>query len=174
MGIIRKLAVKSYKKEIIKLTEVLSKSDEENVAIFLIFSVWLRAILQIEGHINPLNRIDTTSINIDLDPGLYAYPIMLSEFEKHILFLYKEKENSQATALGLWVTTLRGIMRPRLNNEIKDLWELIIKSKKYWNEKLEIIYKKDIKLGIEKEFVESTLKLSKKILKCLPPRQIYQ
>lgn len=144
------------------------------MATFLIYSVWLRSILQNEGHINPIKHLDSSNINIDLESELHAYPFMLKDFENTISFLDKQGEISKSSTLRLWVHTLRGIMRPELNGEINNLWELIIKSKRYWNEKLEIIYKEDIQLGIEKEFVENTLKLSKEILKCLPPKQIYQ
>ncbi len=174
MNIIRKLAVRSYRKELIEFTDMLSRSNEENVAIFLVYSVWLRSILQNEGHINPFKRLDSSNINIDLEPELHAYSFMLEDFVKIISFDDKQGETSKSLVLRLWVHTLRSIIHPELNDEIKKLWELIIKSKICWNEKLEIIYKEDIQLGIEKEFVENTLKLSKEILKCLPPKQIYQ
>ena len=174
MNIIRKLAVRSYRKELIEFTDMLLRLNEEKVAIFLIYSVWLRSILQNEGHINPFKRLDSSNINIDLEPELHAYPIMLEDFAKTIGFLDKQGETSKSSTLRLWVHTLRSIIRPELNAEILKLLELILKGKIYWNEKLEIIYKEDIQSGIEKEFVENTLKLSKDILKCLPPKQIYQ
>jgi len=174
MNIIRKLAVRSYKKELIQLTDVLSTFSEEKVATFLIYSVWLRSILQNEGHINPIKHLDPSKINIDLEPELHAYPFMLKDLENTISFLDKQGETSKSSTLGLWVHTLRSIIRPELNDKINNLWELIMKSKRYWNEKLEIIYKEDIQLEIEKEFVENTLNLSEEILKCLPPKQIYQ
>jgi len=174
MNIIRKLAVRSYRKNLIKFVDILSSLNEDKSATFLIYSVWLRSILQNEGHINPIKYLDSPNINIDLEPELHAYPFMLKDFESTIRFLDKQGETSKSSALSLWVHTLRGIIRPELNDEIKNLWQLIIKSKRYWNEKLESIYKEDISLGIEKEFVENTLKLSKEIIKCLPPKQIYR
>jgi len=172
MNIIRKLAVRSYRNEIIKLIDMLSESNEEKIATFLVHSVWLRSILQNEGHINPYKRIDSSSSNIDLEPELHAYPIMLMDFESIIKFLNKQGLTVKSLVLKLWVHTLRGIIRPELNREIKNLWDLIIKSKRYWNEKLEGSYAEDIELGNEKEFVDKTLKLSKEIIKCLPPKQI--
>jgi hypothetical protein len=48
MNIIRKLAVRVYRKDLIEFIDTLSEFNEEKVAIVLIYSVWLRAILQIE------------------------------------------------------------------------------------------------------------------------------
>ena len=173
MDIIRKLAVKSYNKELSRLINTVQKWDEEKVAIFLIYSVWLRSILQIEGHINALKHLDPQKSDTDLDPELHAYPIMLGDFTNATNFFDKKGENSKSIVLRLWIHTLRSIIRPELNNEIKILWEIILKSKKYWDEKLDFIYNEDIQSGIEKQFVENTKDLSKKILDCLPPKQIY-
>ena len=172
MNIIRKLAVRSYRKELVELIDMLSKTSEDKVATFLVHSVWLRSILQNEGHINPYKRIDPSNINLDLEPELHAYPIMLMDFESVIKFLNKQGLTVKSLVLKLWVHTLRGIIRPELNREINNLWDLIIKSNRYWNEKLEGSYTEDIELGKENEFVDNTLKLSKEILKCLPPKQI--
>lgn len=170
MNIIRKLAVMSYKKELSQLINTMQKWNEEKVAIFLIYGVWLRSILQIDGHINPLGQQKN---NIDLDPELHAYPIMLQNFTNAINFLDKNGKKSQSIVLRLWIHTLRCIIRPELNSEIKKLWEMILNSKKYWDEKLDIIYNEDIRLGMERHYVENTKDLTKKILNCLPPKQIY-
>lgn len=172
MNIIRKLADRSYRKDLTEFTEMLSILNEEKVAIFLIYSVWLRSILQNEGHINSLKRIDSSNIDIDLEPELHAYPIMLNDFTKTIKFLFKQRQSLKASVLSLWVHTLRSIIRPELNAEIMELWKIILKNIIYWNEKLENIYREVIELGIKRESVENTLKLSKDILKCLPPKQI--
>jgi hypothetical protein len=108
-----------------------------------------------------------------MEPELHTYLFMLGDFTSIINFLDKKGETFRSFSLKLWLHTLQSIVRPELKNEIIKLWELILNSKKYWNENLEIIFKEDIKQGIEKEFVETTLKLSKDILKCLPPKEIY-
>lgn len=46
---IHKVAVKNYKKELDNLIEVYSKLDKEQLADFLIMSVWTRAGMQNEG-----------------------------------------------------------------------------------------------------------------------------
>jgi len=173
MKFIRKLAVKSYRKELIQYTNALSSVSEKKVAEILIYSVWLRSIIQIEGIINPIKYLDPLHNDIDMEPELHVYPFMLKDFEKYISFLEKQKQSSKSFVLKLWVHTLRSIIRPELNNEIRNLWKLIMKSKSHWNELLEAIYKEDIQLGIEKEFVNKTLKLSKEIINCLPPQQIF-
>lgn len=158
--------------ELNQFADVLSKLDKKKLANFLASSVWIRSILQIEGHINPMKRINPSFDDFDLDPELHAYPIMLEDIEKLIRFLNKQDQKLKSLALTLWVHTLRAIIRPELNREINDLWQLIMTSKEHWNEEIKLMHEEDINLGIENDFVEKTARMAKKIIKCLPPKQI--
>ena len=176
MTFIRKMAVKKYRKNLIEYTDIISGvDDEKKISDLLIFSVWLRSELQIHGVINPLKLADSSYDGIDLEPELHSYPLLLMNFEAYIKkVLKKQKENSKIFALELWVHTLRGIIRPELNSDVRFLWEIIMKSKRYWDETLEKAVDEDTKAGIDKEMVQKNLKLSREILDKLPPKEIYQ
>jgi hypothetical protein len=174
MNIIRRLAVRSYRKELIKYIDILSTFNEEKLAKYFVHSVWLRAILQLDEYINPLKQMDSSNVGADLDPELHAYPLMLKDFMDIVEYFNKRGETSKSYFLILWIHTLRGIIRPEIRKETIKVWDIILKSKPYWNERLDISYNEDIQLGLEKEFVEKTLELSKEILNCVPPKQLYQ
>lgn len=172
MNFIRKLAVKSYRKELIQFTEMLSTLDKKKLANFLAYSVWIRSILQIEGHINPMRWIESSCDDVDLEPEFHAYPFMLKDIKQFIKFLNKQNQKSKSLSLMLWAHSLQAVIRPELNNEINSLWKLIMTSKKYWHEEIQLMYEEDISLGIEPNFVDKTAKMAKEIIKCLPPKQI--
>jgi hypothetical protein len=172
MNFIRKLAVKSYRKKIIHFTDVLSTMDKKQLANFVAFSVWIRSMLQVEGHINPIKRVNPSSDDYDLNPELHAYPFMLKDFENFIRFLNKQKQKSKSMALTLWTYTLKAIIRPELNIEINNLWQLLMTSREHWDEEIKLMHAEDIELGIDTDKVDKTSKMAKEIIKCLPPKQI--
>jgi hypothetical protein len=174
MNFIRKIVVKSYKKELIEYKMSVSGVGGKELSDFLIYSVWLRSVLQIDGVINPLRYVDSSYNEIDLEPELHAYPLMLKDFQMYIKILKKQKQTSKALVLELWMHTLRSIIRPELNCEIRILWEIFLSSNKYWDESLKKIIDEDIQFGIDKQMVQRILKLSKEILEKLPPKEILQ
>lgn len=171
MNIIRSLAVRSYRKELISFTDVLSRQEINKMAKFVAFSIWIRSMLQVEGHIDPLSRLNG-SAGGNLNPELEAYPHMLKDINQFINVLKRKKQNSKVAALKLWTLSLQAIIRPELNAEIVTLWNLIMKSKDYWSEEIELMKKEDLELGIEKDIVDKTANLALEIIKRLPPKQI--
>jgi hypothetical protein len=174
MNFIRKIAVKGYRKELIEYKIFVSDFGEKELADFLVYSVWLRSVLQIDGVINPFERVDSSYNEIDLEPELHAYPLMLMDFQQYIKILKKQKQTSKALVLELWVHTLRSIIRPELNSEIRTLWEIILSSERYWDESLKKMIDEEIQFGIDKQMVQRILKISKEILEKLPPKEILQ
>jgi hypothetical protein len=173
MNFIRNFAVKSYRKELIRYENVLAGMNEKQLAKYLIFSVWVRSILQIEGHINPMRWVDSSSSeNIDLEPELHIYPFMLKDINNFSKFLNKNKQKTKSFALLLWTYTLKAIIRPELNEEINRIWGMIMKTKPYWKDEIRQMREEDIEIGIEKDFVSKTEQMVKEIIKTLPPKQI--
>ncbi len=80
MGLIRKLAVRGYSNELNKTIDSLNKLNNEQIARILIYSVWLRSLLEIEGNLSTIRKE-----NGELDPELHKYPILLQEIEKWII-----------------------------------------------------------------------------------------
>jgi len=171
MNFIRKLAVKSYRKELVNFTTILSKQEEAKLGKFVAFSIWIRSMLQVEGNIDPLSN-NREFDEINLNPELEAYPLMLRDIKKFIKLLKRNKQNSKVIALELWAHTLQAIIRPELNDEIVTLWNLLMSSEKYWLEEIEFMEKEDLDLGIEKDIVDKTAHLAREIIKSLPPKQI--
>ncbi|TKB25988.1 hypothetical protein FCL47_12955 [Desulfopila sp. IMCC35006] len=172
ISIIRKLAVRSYRKEIIKYTEMLSSLDEKRIANFFVFSVWIRSLLQMEGNINPMRHVTPSHEEIDLIPELHAYPFMLKDINDFIKICNNSKMPIKSLSLMLWIHTLRAVIHHELKKEINDIWALIMKSKKYWLEELALRCEEDINSGLDKKLIEGAATLAKEIFKCSPPKQI--
>lgn len=169
MGFIRKLAVKSYSKELSMMIDGLSKIDIEQIATILIYSVWLRATLEIERNLPVVE-----GVNGELDPELHMYPILLEAIQKWMSVLKKNGQETKSFSLSIWVHTLRSILRPELSLEGNRLWDILMSSKSYWEKFLTRIRDEDIQLGIQYEQVINTEKHARAILQCLPPKQLYQ
>lgn len=86
------------------LINAYSKLDKEQLADYLIMSVWTRAGMQNEGF---FKYPDGTKNNF---PYLSAYPIMMSEFEKIIKAFRKQGLNTETVAMSIWVHSLRGLL----------------------------------------------------------------
>jgi hypothetical protein len=85
MGLIRKLAVRGYSKELNEMINSLSQAGEEQVALILMVGVWVRAMLQVERNLPTVeNEVG------ELNPELHSYPIMLSEVEKWMSMLNRK------------------------------------------------------------------------------------
>ncbi len=107
MGLIRKIAVKSYLKELDNFISLLSDTNPEGLAQILIYSVWLRAMIEVEGNLPTIK-----GENGKLVPELNSYPIKLAGLEKWQSLMNKEKQNQKSLVLSIWVHTLRSIIRP--------------------------------------------------------------
>jgi len=166
-GFIRRGAVKGYLKELGETINTLSEIGTENVASILIYAVWLRAMLEIEGNLSIL-RED----NGDISPELHSYPIMESEIQKWISLFKKRKYSAKSFAFLIWVHTLRSFYRPELSNQVKHMWDILMKTKPYWDKLLVKLRDEDIQLGISADIVLKTEKHAKAILRCLPPKQL--
>ena len=172
MNIIKMLAVRSYRKELQTYKEVIDNSSIVDNSILVTYSTWLRAILQIEGILNPSAQLEPGCDPSNNEPELFAYPIFLGQLEATIKDLKKQNELSKVAVLMLWVHTLRTILNPSLNDQMQDVWHLLLDSKEHWDEHLEVLSNDDLSIGFEPEFVEKTLVLSRSILKNLPPKQL--
>lgn len=167
MGLIRKLAVKGYSKELKQMLNDLSKLSTEQVARILIMAVWLRANLAIEGNLSTIENE-----NGDLNPELHSYPIILKEIEEWISIYNKKGLQHRSFTFLIWVHTLRCIIRPELSDLAKQMWDILLRSKPNW-ERLVIEFRDgDIQAGIPHDEVVSTERYAKAILQCLPPKQL--
>ena len=165
---IHKAAVKSYKSEIENLINAYSKLDKEQLADYLIMSVWTRAGMQNEGL---FKYPDGTKNNF---PYLSAYPIMMSEFEKIIKAFRKQGMNTEAVAMSIWTHSLRGLLyESEMKNEFDKLWQLLMTTKNLWDKYLTKFYNED-KNRLDPKMLSETMNLSKEILSNLPPKQSYE
>ncbi|PKK82986.1 MAG: hypothetical protein CVT49_11010 [candidate division Zixibacteria bacterium HGW-Zixibacteria-1] len=165
---IHKAAVKGYKRELEDLINIYSKLDKEQLADYLIMSVWTRAGMQNEGL---FKYPDGTKNDF---PYLSAYPIMMSEFEKIIKAFRKRGLNTEVVAMSIWVHSLRGLLfESELKNEFDKLWQLLMTTKDLWDKFLTKFYNED-KDRLDPEMLSKTMALSKKILNNLPPKQSYE
>jgi len=169
MGFIRKLAVKNYAKELTNLINTLSQASDEQVSQLLVYGVWLRSIMLVEG---VLPTFETESG--EFDPELRAYPITLKDIESMIKQCKKHRLNSKVLALSIWVHTLRAIIRPEINELAVKLWEILMRSPNKFDHLLKAHKEEDLELGDSKEFVNQTEKYAKAIIKALPPKPLYR
>lgn len=170
MGFIRRLAVRNYTKELTNLINVLTQANDEQISQLLVYSVWLRAIMEVEGIILPAFKANSE----EFDPELCCYPIMLRDIESMIKECKKRRLNSKVLALSIWVHTLRAIIRPEMNDLAVKLWKILIKSPENFDHLLTEHKEEDIELGKPENFVNQTLKYAKAILKVLPPKQLLE
>lgn len=162
---LHKIAVKNYKKELDGLTEACSKLNKEQLADFLIMSVWTRAGMQNEG----IFKYPDGQKNVL--PYLSAYPLMMSEFEKIVKAFQKQGLNTEAAAMSIWVHTCRGLLYyEEMKVELDKLWQLLMSTTSLWDKYLDKFYNED-KDRLDQEMLNKTLSLSKEILKNLPPKQ---
>jgi len=165
---IHKIAVKNYKKEIDNLIEAYSKLEKEQLADFLIMSVWTRAGMQNEG----VFKYPDGQKN-DL-PYLSAYPFMMSEFEKIVKAFQRQGLNAEAAAISIWVHTCRGLLYyDEMQTKLDKLWQLLMSTQSLWDKYLDKFYNED-KDRLDPEMLKKTLSLSKEILKNLPPKQSWE
>ena len=171
MGIIRKLAVRSYRKELrnsIETLKTLEKVGVREASKTLIYGIYTRAILEIDGFLYTLKDDDG-----NIDPELHAYPLQLDSMQRYVN-VYTKEGGHEGKVLGLlvWVHTLRGTIRPEIMPLVKQMWEMIMESKPYWDESLKIFRNEDLRRGIEADTINKIEALTKKIMSTLPPKEL--
>jgi hypothetical protein len=167
MGLIRKLAVRGYLKDVNRMIDVLSNGTTEQIGKTLMLSVWLRAGLELEGNLPAIE-----SENGNFEPELHSYPITIGAIEKWMSICNKEGLQGSSFALSIWVHTLRSIIRPELSMLAKKMWDILMRSKPDWEMLLNNIRDEDLQKGISDDIVLKNERHARAILKCLPPKQL--
>lgn len=166
MGIfnfINKHAVTTYQDELSNLIDLYSSLNKEKLADYFVYSVWTRAGFQNEGHFKLPNGKHNLSPGVDYS--------MLAPIQNAISILKKQGNITEATALSIWLHSSRGVANAEMENSLKELWGLIMDTKKFWNAHLEELCEEDLKSGMDKNLLDATLALSKDILTNVPPKQ---
>lgn len=171
MGIIRKLAVKSYRKELRNFIETLKdfeKSGTKELSNVLVYGIYTRAILEIDGFLYTLKDNDG-----NIDPELHAYPLQLDSMQRYVNF-YTKEGGHEGKVLGLlvWVHTLRGSIRPEIMPLVKQMWDMIMESKSYWDESLKTFRNEDLRMGIDADTIKKVEAHTRKIMGTLPPKEL--
>jgi hypothetical protein len=160
---IHKVAVKNYKNEVNHLINIYSKIDQEELADYLVMSVWTRAGMQIEGHFKFPNG------QKDLSPHISYY--MWGQFEKIVNGFKKRGLIQEAVAMSIWVHTVRGLLyNSEMGEEFDRLWRLLMTTSNLWDKHLDGFYYED-KNKLNPEKLKDTMALAKEILKNLPPKR---
>lgn len=172
MGIVRKLAVRSYRKELKNFIELLKlckrKDGIEGISTTLIFGIWVRAILDIEGLLHTFKEEDGS-----INPELHAYPMLLGSIQEQANFYANQPEHiGKYMGLLIWVHTLRGIIRPEIMPEVKQMWDIFMESKPCWDETLKMVRNEDLRTGGNADMVKKIEALTKKIINVLPPKEL--
>lgn len=171
MGIIRKLAVRSYHKELINFIETLKtfKSfGEKEVSNVLIFGIYTRAILELDGFLYTTREDDGSIV-----PELIAYPLQLEAVQRYVNFYAKEGgHEGKVVGLAVWLHTLRGTIRPEIMPLVREMWEMIMESKSYWDESLKTFRNEDLRSGIDVDTVNKVEAHTRKIMSTLPPKEL--
>ena len=163
---IHKVAVKGYKKEASHLINIYSKIDKEELADYLVMSVWTRAGMQIEGH------FEFPDGQKDLSPDISYY--MGFQFEKIVNGFKKRGLIQEAVAMSIWVHTVRGLLyNSEMGEEFNRLWQLLMTTSNLWDKHLDGFYYED-KNKLNPKKLNDTMVLAKEILKNLPPKRSYE
>ncbi|MEX0998649.1 MAG: hypothetical protein WD000_01620 [Thermodesulfobacteriota bacterium] len=163
---IHKRAVENYKSELRRLIDTYASIEKDELADYFVFSVWTRAGLQNEGHIQLPDG--TQNLSSDLD---YS---MLSPLSSVVSTFNRRGNLIEAAALSIWVHSARGTVNTEMSNDLKELWELIMGTQNYWDTHLKKIYNEDQQSGMDKTLLEATFNLSKRILENVPPKPFRQ
>ncbi|MBW2341879.1 MAG: hypothetical protein JRF50_16300 [Deltaproteobacteria bacterium] len=174
MELIRKQSVKRYSRELNEMIETLNQLTTEKIATILIYGVWLRATLGIEGDSIEGNLPVLVGENGEFDPELQMYPLLLSAIEDRMSFFNREGEPAKSFSLSLWVHTLRSLMRPELSTLARKMWSILMSSKPVWETSLKQIREENIQSGIPYDDVLHTERYARAILKSLPPKQLHR
>jgi hypothetical protein len=167
MELIRKESIGWYSREFSAMIETLDRLTTKRITAVLIYSVWLRAAMEIGGDLPALVRE-----NGALDPELHMYPPVLAGIQDRVFFLNMKGEEIKSFSLSVWVHTLRSLMRPELLLLARRMWNILMSSKPNWEKALKQVREEDIRSGIPHDDVLKTERRAQAILKCLPPKQL--
>ena len=167
MGLIRKLAVRGYSKELKRMIDGFSKLSPEQIAPLLVTAVWGRATLNMEGHLTVFTNDDGK-----ISPDLCAYPILLKEIEEWISIFDKNGDKVRVISYSIWVHTLRSIIRPELSDLANEMWDILMESKPYWEEILVEFRDEYLQRGKSPDDALKIETHTRDILDCLPPIQL--
>jgi len=160
-------AGKSYLRELIEFTNICKSFEKEELAAFFVSSVWTRAGMQCEGIFTYLNG------EKNICSKLSDYPIMLLQFEKIIEKFSNNGFHAEAAAMSIWTHTLKAIINSyETTSEYMDLWNLLISTKIFWEQKLMNLYDDD-KNRVDPQLLKDTLVLFREIINELPPNIKY-
>lgn len=166
MGIfsfIHKHAVASYQEEIKALIELYRPLEKRQLADYFVYSTWTRAGLQNEGHF----KLPDGQPSFSSDVSYFMFPPL----ENAVKTLRKRGSRIEAAALSIWMHSARGVINQETDEDLKQLWALIMETQSYWDEYLNKLYEDDKKSGMDQGLVDRTLALSKEILANVPPEQ---
>ena len=166
MGIfnfVHRHAVSNYQTELRNLLDSYSRLDKRQIADYFIFSVWTRAGLQNEGYF----KLPDGKSSVSPDVSYF----MLAPLQAAAKTFEKRGNRIEAQALSIWVQTMRGIVNTEMEADLKNLWQLIMRTNNYWEEYLDKIYQEDKISGMDIQLLKNTLSLSKEILAKVPPEQ---
>lgn len=171
MGLIRKLAVRSYRKELINFIETLKifkSSGVKEVSNVLIFGIYTRAILELDGFLYNTKEEDGSIV-----PELIAYPLQLDSVQRHVNSYAKEGgHEGKVVGLAVWLHTLRGTIRPEIMPLVREMWDMLMEGKSYWDESLKTFRNEDLRLGIDADTINKVEAHTRKIMSTLPPKEL--
>jgi ribosomal protein L40E len=163
---IHKIAIKNYRRGIKHLIDIYSKIDKEELADYLVMSVWTRSRAQIEGYF----RFPDGQKN--LLPDLYYY--MWTDFERIVSEFKRRHLYREAIAMSIWVHTVRGLLyEPEIGGEFNRLWQLLMTTNNLWDKHVNKFYNED-KGKLSPQMLSDIMTLSKEILRNLPPKRSYE
>ncbi len=166
MGIfsfIHRHAVASYQDDIRALVELYRPLEKRQLADYFVYSTWTRAGLQNEGHF----KLPDGQPSLSSDVSYF----MLPPLQDAVKTLRKRGSNTEAAALSIWMYSARGVINQETDEELKQLWALIMDTRDYWDEHLSKLYEDDKKSGMDQALIERTFALSREILANVPPVQ---
>lgn len=171
MGIIRKLAVKGYRKELRNFIETLKDFEKvgvKEVSNTLIYGIYTRAILEIDGFIYTTREEDESIV-----PELIAYPLLSDSMQRYVNFYAKEGgHEGKVVGLLIWVHTLRATIRPEIMPLVRQMWDMIMESKSYWDESLKSFRNEDLRMGVDADTINKVEAHTRKIMSTLPPKEL--
>lgn len=160
---VHKRAVGFYKSELKQLIEFYASLDKDLLADYFIFSVWTRAGLQNEGRFRLPGGEDYMSSEL----GYF----MLTPLQSVIKTYKRRGATTEAAALSIWAHSARGVVNAEMEDDLQNLWELIMSTQEFWDKHLNKLYNEYKNSGMASELLDATLALSKRILADTPPEQ---
>jgi hypothetical protein len=167
MELMRRESIGWYSSEFSVMIETLDRLTTKQITAVLIYSVWIRAAMEIAGDLPAL--VGGTG---ELDPELHMYPPLLAGIQDRVFFLNMKGEEIKSFSLSVWVHTLRSLMRPELLLLARRMWNILMASKPNWETALKQMREEDVRSGIPHDDVLKTERHAQAIFKSLPPKKL--